>query len=364
MKKSIISFICTITLCAGAHAAGTQDLQEAAPDRYTVVEGDTLWSIAGRFLKDPWRWSELWKLNQGQIRNPNRIYPGDVLVLDRTKDEIQLQVERLDTVKLSPQARPEPLPARAVPSIPPTTIEPFLSRPLLVGQDDLADAPRIVGSLDARLTLGLGSAVYAEGIAQDKGSTWHIFRQGNALVDPDTRETLGYTAIFLGEARVRQFGAISILDITASTQEITVGDRLVPASREVPNFTYVPRAPEKPVKGRILGAMGNLFETGPMGVVSLSRGSRDGLEVGHVLAIYRDPETIRARPHTERLAPRDSTGAPRASEKVTQAYATKLPLPPQRYGLIMVFRTFDRAAFGIVMQASDPVAINDFVGNP
>lgn len=383
MSKTIISLILLLTPAVSAFAASSADLRDTAPDRYIVVQGDTLWSISGRFLKQPWRWPELWKMNRQQIKNPHRIYPGDVLVLDRSAQGVQLHVAGAEptTTKLSPRVRAEPLAAKAVPAISPAAIAPFLSKPLVVGQDELASAARIVAGEENRVALGAGNIAYAEGLSKDKGEIWQIFRRGDALIDPDTGETLGYTAIYLGDARVRKFDQVSTIEIIHSIQEIYRNDRLLPAAKEQPTFAYVPRAPGKTIHGRIISAYGSLYETGSKSIVALSRGSKDGLEVGNVLAIYRHQSSSRyalrtsplygrsglsgsdsPRPYyAEQLTPRD---APiyTSQERVDESELAKLP--DERYGLVMVFRTFDRASFGLVMEASRPVSVDDVVTNP
>lgn len=381
MNKSIIALILLLAPLAPALAASSSDLKDTAPDRYTVVEGDTLWGISGRYLKEPWRWPELWKMNQEQIRNPHRIYPGDVLVLDRSGHEARLRLANVPSEKLAPRVRAEPLAPKAVSSISPAVIGPFLSKPLVVSQDELDSAPRIVATQENRVAVSVGDVAYAEGMAKDKSEIWQVFRRGDALVDPENKETLGYEAIYLGEARVRKHdGEITTVEITKSVQEIYQNDRLLPA-RELPTFAYVPRAPQKNVRGRIISAYGNLHETGPNSIIALSKGSKDGLEVGHVLAIYRSQTSSRYTQRTaplygrsgitgtdgtrtyygEPLAPRDAPLYARGNP-ISESDLAKLP--DERYGLIMVFRTFDRAAYGLVMQASRPVAVHDIVANP
>jgi hypothetical protein len=399
MRNAIISLILLMTPLAPALAADASALQEGAPDQYIVVPGDTLWGISGRFLKDAWKWPELWRMNQEQLRNPHRIYPGDVIVLDRSGAELQLRLLRADdpaaaaaaagvaptpardTVKLSPKVRAEPLADKAIPAIPPSAIEPFLSRPLVVSQDELDSAPIVLANQENRVAIGAGNVAYAQGLGYDKGDVWQVFRRGDALIDPDTNEILGYQATYLGEARVIRRGDPATIEITRSAQEIYAGDRLLPAAKERPTFSYVPRAPWKPVRGRIMSTYGSLGETGPLGIVALSKGSKDGLEVGHVLAIHRSQSTLaygtRMAPlygttgfalndsprayYSEEITPRDAPLYQRG-RRITEEDAAKLP--DERFGLVMVFRTFDRAAFGLVMQASRPVAINDLVTNP
>lgn len=407
MRAAIISLILLMTPLvpalaadapATAPASPAATVKEDAPDQYTVVPGDTLWGISGRFLKDVWKWPEVWRMNQEQVRNPHRIYPGDVIVLDRSGGDPQLRLLRggegreqqsaaaaaaaagRDTVKLSPRTRAQLLADKSIPAIPPSVIEPFLSRPLVVGQHELDSAPRIMATEENRVAIGAGSVAYADNLKRGD-QVWQVFRRSDALVDPDTGETLGYLAIYLGEARLRKFGDPSTIEITRSQQEIYVGDRLLPSTKEVPTFSYVPRAPWRPVRGRIMTTYGNLGETGPQGIVALSKGSQDGLEVGHVLAIYRSQSTSRYEArrsplygeqgfsmdnsprtyYSEELTPRDAPVYTRG-KPITEADFARLP--DERYGLVMVFRTFDRTAFGLVMQSSRPVAVNDLVTNP
>lgn len=381
MRKAIISLILLVTPVVNAMAATSADLKDTAPDLYTVVKGDTLWSISGRFLKEPWRWPELWRMNQEQIRNPHLIFPGDVIALDRSARDIQLRLQQLGAVKLSPRIRTEPLAAAAVPSISPAAIEPFLARPLVVGQNELDAAPRIIATAENRVSIGAGEIAYAEGLTKDQGLNWQIYRRGDALVDPESKETLGYEAVYLGEAKVSKFGDISTIHIVKSTQEINRDDRLLPASKELPTFSYMPRAPQKSVRGHIVSTYGVMFETGPKSIVALSKGSQDGLEVGHVLAIYRNQRAARYALRTAPLYGRtglsgDDGRRPYYSEDLTPRDGPLYPqqraineddlarLPPQRLGLVMVFRTFDRTAYGLIMEASQQVSIHDVVTNP
>lgn len=399
MRKAIISLILLMTQLAPALAQQPDAiaLKEDAPDRYIVVPGDTLWGISGRFLKDPWKWPDVWRMNQEQLRNPHRIYPGDVIVLDRSGGDPQLRLLRpgetapsaaaaapgvagRDTVKLSPRVRAELLADKAVPAIPPSVIEPWLTRPLVVGQDELDKAAVIMATEENRVAVGAGNVAYADGVSRGD-QIWQVFRRSDPLIDPDTGETLGYLAIYLGEAQLRKFGDPSTIVITKSQQEIYTGDRLLPVSQERPTFSYVPRAPWRLVRARIMTTYGNLGETGPLGVVALSKGANDGLEVGHVLAIYRSQSTARYETRMSPLYGEQGFGSdsPRAYYPVESTNLRSSPLyergkpvtpedaarlPDERYGLVMVFRTFDRAAFGLVMQSSRPVSVNDVVTNP
>lgn len=380
MRKTIISLILLITPALTAVAAQPAAMQDSAPERYTVQKGDTLWAISGRYLKEPWRWPELWKMNQEQLKNPHLIYPGDVIVLDRSNGEPRLSLVQLDTAKLEPKVRSEPSARSAVPSILPSVIEPFLSKPLVVGVDELDTAPKIVATADDRVTIGPGDRAFVQGLDKNKGDQWQIFRRGDPLVDPENNQILGYEAIYLGEARVRQHGNVATVEVIRSVQEIFRDDRLLPLGKQSPVFAYVPQQPKVPVKGRIISTYGGLQETGPLSIVTLSKGSKDGLQVGTVLAVERSQTTAR---YSQRTAPLFGRSGLSGSDASRTYYSETIPprdtllergeaitnqdiaqLPDQRYGLVMVFRTFDRASFALVMEASRPVTVSDYVTNP
>lgn len=379
MKKAIISLIFLLSFAVATIAATSAPvLQPNAPDRYTVVPGDTLWGIAVRFLRDPWRWPELWKMNAAQIRNPHRIYPGDTLVLDRSGGQMRLSIEQ---ARVGPRVRIEPRDGDAIQTISPSVIEPFLSKPMVVSANELNAAPEIVATQEDRVALGPGAVAYVRGVANTQETRWQLFRRGDPLIDPETKQLLGYIAIYLGEAELRRRGELSTIEITKAVQEVYRGDRLVAAPQEPPIFAYVPHAPQNPVQGRIVSTYGGLWESGPLSIVTLSKGKRDGLEVGHVLALYRDQRSARYADRTEPLYGRQG---PSGNDKRIPYYPADLPardsplfksappvresdfaqLPAERYGLLMVFRTFENASFALVMQASRTVSVADIIANP
>jgi hypothetical protein len=317
-----------------------------APNRYTVVKGDTLWGIASCYTDSPWRWNDLWEANKDTIKNPHRIYPGDVIVLDRSR--AQLALEGGGMVRLSPRVRAEATAGAAITVIPTNIIEPFLTRPLVVEPDGLANAPTIVSTEESRVILEAGNRAYVKGIGESKEPNWYVYRRGAPLVDPDTNTTLGYEAIYLGTARVTRAGQPAVIQLTSVTQEVGVGDKLVPAGKlEVP--TYAPRAPNTPIQGRVISLYGKnprVGETGPQTVISINRGKSQGVEVGHVLALYRPSAKV-----ADAARRRD-------------AAAPQLTLPNERYGLAFVFRVFDRVSYALVMTVSRPVSPQDVVQNP
>lgn len=318
-------------------------LKPNAPERYTVVPGDTLWSIAERYTDSPWRWNELWNQNKDDIKNPHRIYPGNVIVLDRSKGQLAVSV---NTVKLSPQVRAEAI-GSAVPSIPPAIIEPFLTRPLVVEPDGLDNAPAIVAAEDNRVIMSGGSRAFVRNIGDSKATTWFVYRRGKPLVDPDSRTTLGYEAIYLGTAQIVRAGEPAVVQITSATQEVLIGDKLVAAGKpEVP--TYAPRAPTVQVQGRVVsiyGGSASLGEAGIRSVIAINRGKSQGIEVGNVVSLHRPGATV-------------------ADASTPGKGSAPLVLPNERYGLAFVFRVFDRVSYALVMNVSKPVNTQDLVQNP
>jgi len=336
-----------------ADQGGSLGLQPDLPVRYTVKSGDTLWGISSRFLKDPWKWPDLWGVNRDAIKNPHLIYPGDVLVLDLTGATPRLRLDgapdgglsrwygyELQVTNLSPQIRSEPLTPLPIPAIPPKAIDPFLTRPLIVNPDQVARAPKIVAAVDQRVVISAGDLAYVQGLDQTKGNRWQVYRKGRVFQDPDTREVLGFEAVYLGDADITGIGDISTVMIANALQEIGIGDRLTIAP-PLQNAPYVPRTPEQQVAGKIIAGSDNtVSEMGTYSVVILNRGAREGLEVGHVLGLYR-------------------------SEGELPISGTKsIRLPEQRYGLLLVFRVFDRMAYGLIMTSSRQANVGDTFRNP
>jgi LysM domain-containing protein len=358
MQKSITAlFALFLWAAALVHAQGDVQLKENAPDSYVVQKGDTLWSIAVKFLRDPWRWPEIWRLNQEQIRNPHEIVPGSTIVLDRTgsapggdgQPQLRLQLGRGGgTERVAPKIYSEPLSAEAIPSIPASAIEPFLTEPLVIENGGLVKAPRIVATQESRVYLGRGGIAYVTGFGRSEEEVWQVYRQGRPLVDPDDNRTLGYEAVYLGTARVTRGGDPATVQIVTSKQEITAGDRLVAAGKPTV-VKYAPHAPTKRLTGRVIGLYDGLptAEGGRYSIVSINKGARDGVEHGHVLALYRrgaviaDPESGLSRDN-----------------------APKFQLPDERYGLVFVFRIFDNVSYALVMESSRPLTPGDVVQTP
>jgi hypothetical protein len=336
------------------------DIADRAPSSYTVQKGDTLWGISGKFLKEPWRWPEVWRMNREQIRNPHLIYPGDIVRLEYVDGQPRLLLSRRDTIVLSPTTRVSPLGADAIPSIPPNDIEPYLTRPLVTGPSGLLNAAQILrGRNDERVVRGTGDVVYVLGIDPTMGDYWYIYRPAGAIVNIPGTEILGYESKFLGTARVEKFGELATVRIESAIEEILIGDRMLPAPRET-LVNYVPHAPDKNIDARILRVPFGSIETGRGAVVTLDQGLQDGVEVGHVLAIYRViPPIVDPRPSGQQtiiLRFLDNTTGFTPQQYVSPA--------DERTGLLFVFRTFDRVSFAIVLNSTDPVRTGDYARKP
>jgi LysM repeat protein len=334
-----------------------EDLAPDAPDSYTVKRGDTLWDISKLYLKTPWRWPQLWGMNLEQIRNPHLIYPGQVLVLDKSGGRARLTVAQQGpdgTVKLSPRIRGEAVDDGAIPSIPLNLIGPFLNDAVVFSANELERAPRVVAAPDARVLMGRGDLAYVRGEIAGQ-SDWRVFRQAVPLLDPTTKEILGYEARFVGSANyVRAGGSSATADgkgsvpvpatfeITAVKEEVGVGDRLTSApARDYSNFA--PRAPGKPVAGQVIQVYGDGLIAGQNHVVSINRGTRDGVERGHILAVLADGERTVDR----------TFGKPQ-----------DIKLPDERHGLLFVFRVFERVSYALVLQVQQPVQAGDRFTQP
>ncbi len=353
MFRSIITLLSLSCLCLSVHADEIT-LQKNHPERYVVKKGDTLWGISGTFLKDPWKWPKVWKMNRAEIKNPHLIYPGDVVVLDMSSGSPEFKLLR-QTVTLEPGVIEEPLEKEAIYTIPPNVIGPFLSQPLLIEQDELETAPRIVGAQDNRLILSPGTRVYINNLEEGDKKFWNIYRPGDVLKDPESNEILGTEAIYLGDLKISKFGQPASGNIVKAKEEIFSKDRLVVASEGFKE-SFVPHAPDNEVSGRIIKIYGGVAEAGPETVVSINLGKLNGIEDGHVLAISRHGRLIKDPEYKEDKS--------KPVDKESKVKPDEIKLPDERVGLVMVFRTFDRVSYGLIMQTSDAIYTLDTVHTP
>jgi hypothetical protein len=328
-----------------------------APDVYTVKPRDTLWDISKMYLKSPWRWPELWGMNLEQVRNPHLIFPGQMLFLDKSNGRARLRMGQpvggSGDAKLSPRIRSRDIALDGIASIPFNLIEPFLNEAVIFETNALAAAPRIVATQEGRVLLSRGDTAYVRGeIGMER--EYRIFREPRPLRDPTTKEILGYEATYVGaseytvqgETRTNAEGKAEIIPatftVTSIRQEAGVGDRLAPVpSREYTN--YAPHPPSGPMAGQIVSIYGDALTAGQNQIVALNRGANDGIERGHVLALYRDGKVV--------VDPTDKG-------------RTKIKLPDERHGILFVFRVFERMSYALILTVKDPVAAGDRFTQP
>ena len=356
----------------GSRAPAPAQRSVQAPPRdgeYRVRAGDTLYGIAFRHGLD-YREVAGWN----RIPAPYTIYPGQTLYLIKANGRAILSSRPggdLETIKVSPRTRYESLADSAIPPISMQTIESFLTEPLIVDESTLNQAPRIVATQEDRVLVSRGDRAYARALYGDnpqgealrvtdgKSIGYRVFRNAVPLRDPSTNEVLGYEAHYLGKANVvtsetrrdglnREGQKVSeivpaSLDITVAKEEMRVGDRLLPEPpREFTNF--VPRAPQSAQTGQIVSVYGNAVTYAAQNqVVAINRGRQHGLEQGHVLALLRASNIVT-----------DTTDQARPDVR----------LPGERNGIMMVFRTFDRVSYAIVLQITDGVRVGDRFVNP
>jgi hypothetical protein len=370
MQKLIISLICC--LLPALTFADNLSIRDDAPNSYVVQKGDTLWDISARFFKDPWRWPQIWGLNKEAIKNPHWIYPGDVVVLDRSKGTIhvageetggkeevvtppppppetgtteenkteEVVVESRSGNRLRPSVRYREGQHDAIPSIPYGDIKPFLSQTIIIEQGELDKAPIIVAGFE-RSMLSMGDVAYVKNLPQDRGLDWQIYRPGKPLIDPISKKVLGYEASYQGTARVQKFDDLTTVMIASASEEIYPGDRLVQSAGDFPE-NFIPRAPDSELSARVIKIVHGINMAGPQSVVVINMGRREGMQNGHVLALYRKGATVKGLPFN----------------------SNDMELPNARYGLLFVFRTYEHVSYGLVMQARMPVEVLDVAQTP
>ncbi len=339
--RKIISLICFL-LPVLAYADVVQ-IRPDAPDRHVVVKGDTLWDISAMFFKDPWKWPNIWNLNKDTIKDPHWIYPGDVVVLDRTTGALSVNGEGLATSsdttdKYEPRIRYGLSQHDAIATIPYKDIQSFLSQPLVVEEEGLATAPKLIALQEGRVILGDNQVGYVSNLPADQGTKFQAFRPGKLFIDPDTKEILGREAVYLGDVEATQFGEVSTVMATKTKLEINRGDRLTLTSVASSDSLH-PHAPSIDIKASIISVYGGVSQAGKNAVVTINKGAREGIEVGNVLALYNKGINTKFEGET-------------------------YTLPNERYGLMIVFRVFNKVSYGLVMQTKLPVQLLDIAQTP
>jgi hypothetical protein len=381
MFKKLLA-VCAATLLTVATYAAAVELREDHPDTYVVQKGDTLWDIAARFLNEPWLWPEIWQANP-QVENPHLIYPGDVLSLAYLGDgRPSLAVKRSPEVR---RTRDD-----AIDAIPLSEIEPFLRSTHVLSEDEYKGLPYVVGLEEGRLRAAEGQVAYVRGAEFSPGQRWavvrptvrfaidadpedpedvHTFRDdwdatngvrpqkvgvqwARHIGDGDGYQVLGYEVVEMAQGVVTVEGDPGTLLITPGGRDVAVGDLLLPYDPHPYDLTFYPHARDGvPPYFRVLAMTDRLEYGGPRDVVALSAGARDGVENGQVYSIWRPGELVRDEiAHKPRFA--------------ANLKKNKVRLPDEFVGHVMVFRTFEKVSYGLVMDGIRPTKIEDELKPP
>lgn len=348
MMKSFLRLVggCLVGVALQATAA---ELKPGHPDVYPVKKGDTLWDISSAFLNDPWLWPELWQVNP-QIENPHLIYPGDLIKLVYVDGKPVLTLERGprtvtykngDTIKLSPQVRTEQLDT-VIPAIPLEYIQGFLVDNRVLTEEEISLSPYLVAGDERHIVMGVGDYVYGRGDWSQPHQNYGVFRKGPTYMDPDTKEVLGIAALDLGMARYESAeGDVARFKLTKSKEDIRPGDRLIPTEERKLDSVFHPRTPQSEMKGYIIHVFSGVRNVSQYDVVVLNLGDRDGISIGDVLAVHGKGETVK-----------------------DQVTGELVKLPDERRGVLMVFRTFEKVSYGLILRAEAPLQVLDVVKNP
>lgn len=354
--RNTVSALLLIVIMGVTAQADTVVLNPDHPDRYVVVKGDTLWDISARFLRDPWKWPDVWQVNP-QIENPNLIYPGDVISLVFRNGKPVLQVQRgpvaesngpaaeSNVVKLEPHVRISPLKG-PIPTLPTDAIQQFLLKARVISPEEKKNSGYIVSMEEERLIGGTGNKIYGRHIQRHPGGHFEVIRVGKVYRNPGAsrNDILGYEALHIADARVEAYGDPSTLILTKASREALVGDRIVPAPEKTAiDYNFVPRAPERRVQGKIIALFDAVSRVGQYQVVVLNQGSNAGLQPGNVLAVYHAGATVR---------------------DTVAGWGEHVTLPDTRSGLLMVFKVFDKVSYGLIMTAQRDIRLYDMARNP
>jgi hypothetical protein len=388
MFKPILALVAAATLSVAVFAADS-DLRSDHPDTYVVQKGDTLWDIAGRFLNHPWLWPEIWQANP-QVENPHLIYPGDVLSLVYLDGRPLVQVGRGD---FGPRVRRST--EDAITTIPLSAVEPFLERMRMLDEDEVRRLPYVLAIEEDRLRGQEGMLVYVRGFDADVGTRVVVLRPTQVYRDvPDGfpwsssprhveatdwehhrgqtlggwwdshaslpgykkhTEFLGYEVMEVAQGEVLRGGDPSTVLVQFGDAEIKEGDLVVAGGSMPFDLTFTPRPPPQvPENMRVIAIKGGMEFGGRNMVVALSKGARDGVENGQVYSVFNPGAIVRD----------DTEFSENDTRTLFKPSKADVQLPEEFAGHVMVFRTFEKVSYGLVMDGIRPVRIYDVLHEP
>lgn len=316
------------------------------PDQYTVKKGDTLWGISAKFLENPWQWMKLWEHNP-QISDPDLIYPGNTLYFSMVNGKPQLSLSRnldsnnsnrSDKGTLKPRVRESSV-DEAIKLIPTDAIAQFLTSPKVVDKDTLENSPYVIDFSGEHIIVGAGDTVYVRSITEPESLSYTIYRPGDAFISPENKEILGYEAVYVADATLDKAGDPATLFINRSDREVRTGDRLMVNSENELALNYFPRPPEKEINGSIISVLDGVSQIGQHNIVVLDKGTREGLQAGHTLEIFQRGRIV--------------------NDRFSKQKNAAIKLPDEHAGILMVFRSFERVSYALVLEATRPIHVLD-----
>ena len=386
MQKRIITLLCAAGLAISAPAfSAALKVRPDAPTRYVVKQGDTLWGISGKYLYRPWQWSRLWGANRSKIRNPDRIYPGQVLVLRYVNGRPRLSVERgaggdIPLVKLSPRVR-EVSSGYGIQAVNVNFYRMFMQHPQVIEQMQTQHAPRLVEGPDNRLIYSKGDRVYAYEITEP--GRYLVYRARKDITDPETKKYLGQEVVFSGivatlpstnsaldsrsredaealpnnEYYTRLHPMLKVPTQTAqpmvveeAVSEIRKGDYLLKLEDGGDSFNMMPHAPSQHIDAKVVSIFDGISEAGQFQTITLDKGSAHGLEKGTVLSLYKRSRQVKM----------DMQKGKDGSRSVVKY----LSIPAEEAGLAMVYRVSQNLASAIILESKTNIGIGDTASEP
>ncbi|MAY02938.1 MAG: hypothetical protein CMQ38_08185 [Gammaproteobacteria bacterium] len=362
----VLSFL-LVLLPAQAQQGDVITIREDSPDRYVVVEGDTLWDIAGVFLEEPWLWPEIWQLNP-QIRNPDLIYPGDSIVMYYQDGQPRVTVQRggnalagdpdrsdinntqLPVVTLSPRVRREAL-LSPIPAISLESMSSYLSRNRIIGLNELDNAPTVIGSRSDTQFSSENDVIFASGAWDESIATYEIVRPTREVLDPQSGQAIAIEAELVGSATMLENnnGAATLI-VENNVQEVRIGDYFVAGESLRLASQYFPVAPDFDVNARIVDINFGRNIGGKYSTVIVNLGLNDNIETGNLLSLqkpdYLIEEPVQRQPL--RLSPPAET----------------LTFSGEIYGRILIYKVFEGHSFALVLSSGLPVSLSDKVITP
>lgn len=383
MHKHIITLLCTLGMAISAPVMAKLKLRPDAPAQYVVKNGDTLWSISGKYLYSPWQWPQLWGSNRAQIQNPQKIYPGQVLSLRYVDGQPRLGFDDnsgIPTIKLQPKVR-NISSGYGINTVDVDFYRIFMQHPQVIDKEQTRKAPRLIGGPESRIMYTTGDRVYAD--RQLESGRYLVYRIEKDITDPDTHKNLGQLVRFSGEvatlaehnsalAERSPSDAASLpkdeyytrvhplvklptqtaqpMVVTNAASELNKGDYLLKITDEHDSFQMMPHAPSTQVKGKIVSVMDGIQEAGTYQTITLNLGSDDGVDKGTVVSLYKKSHQLKG-------------SIPEAS-KESRSVLKYLSIPAEEVGLALIYRVSDKMSSALIINASHSVKVGDLVMNP